>query len=242
MSEKINKSSGIPYYIQLRDIIERRIDSGEFPDGKMPSEYELAKIYDVTKSTIRKALLGLENKDKVYKVRGLGTFVRKPKLELDLAKYISLGKILREKGISERIDLLKKEIIDFDEEISKRFDIKNPSKKVLNIERVRYLNDEPVVIEKLKFNADITKGTIDRASNGMIYSYMVNNLNIHFVSIDEYLEPIVLNKEEAKLLKVRAGFPALLITKISYDANNVWLEYTKTIIRGDRCSYHVKIR
>ena len=60
--------------------------------------------------------------------------------------------------------------------------------------------------------------------------------------IDEYLEPINLRSRESKMLKVKARSAALFISKIAYNHRGAWLEYSNTIIRGDKCRYHVSLK
>ena len=41
---------------------------------------------------------------------------------------------------------------------------------------------------------------------------------------------------------MNANSAALRITKISYDPDGHWLEYSMTIIRGDKCRYHITLK
>ena len=43
MSDAIDKQSPIPYYVQLKRILTAQIKGNRFPDGKLPSEKELAQ-------------------------------------------------------------------------------------------------------------------------------------------------------------------------------------------------------
>jgi GntR family transcriptional regulator len=242
MKDYIDKKSHIPYYAQLKEILVERINNSNFYSGKISSENELAERYSVSVSTVRKALTQLTYEGKIYRIKGIGTYINEPKLEIDIAKYLSLGKILRDKGLIEKIEVTKKEVIDFDNINISGFEINNPSKKAVYIERIRYIHGDPLVMEKLYYNNDTCNQILSNPSNGLLTDYLFKKLNIIFANIDEYLEPIVLRREEAKLMQTRENAAALLITKISYDQNCNWLEFSKTIIRGDKCRSHVKIK
>jgi GntR family transcriptional regulator len=242
MSDRIDKNSPIPYYIQVEELLLDRIKRNEFSDGKLPSENELARTYEITVTTVRKVLAELQRKNKIYKVKGLGSFIQKPKLELDIAKYLSFGRIIREKGLREQIEVIERQVIPFDTSIVEGFEVKNPSKRIINIDRIRYIEDEPLALERLFFNDDLCGSMYAKAADGLIYDYLVKELGINFAHIDEYLEPICLKTEEAKLLAVKAHSPALRITKVSYNHKDVWLEYSRTTIRGDKCRYHVSLK
>jgi len=242
MTDQIDKSSPIPYYVQLKGLLLDKIKANDYADGKLPSENELATQYEITVTTVRKVLAELQSLGKIYKVKGLGSFVKKPKLELDITKYLSFGRMIQEQGLTEEIEVIKREIIDFNSKILNGFEAKNPSSKVININRIRSIDGEPLAIERLFFNADLCGPMFEKAEDSLIYDFLVEDIKITFAHIDEYLEPICLGPSDAKLLNVKTASPALSITKISYDPQDVWLEYSKTTIRGDKCRYHVSLK
>lgn len=70
---------GTAKYMQVRDVIYRRILSGEYPAGSaIHSEPELVNIFGVSKMTIRQALTELEKEGLLYRKQGVGTFVNGP--------------------------------------------------------------------------------------------------------------------------------------------------------------------
>ena len=237
---EINKKDALPYFLQLKEILDNKIANGDYPDKRMESEYKIAEKYKITTATVRKALSELEKEDKIYRVKGLGTFIKERIFDLDIAKYISLGMEIDEKGIPEEIKVLSKKVIDFDEKIFNDYKVYNVSKKILNIERVRYIQNEPLVLEKVFFNDDLLHSVIEVASERLVYNYIVKNLKISIGDYSEFIEPICLNLEESGILKVRKGFPALLIVKVIYDYRENWIVFGKTIIRGDRCRFRIK--
>jgi len=238
----IDKNSAIPYYIQLKQIIEDKINNNSFEDGRLPSEKELSLTYDITVSTVRKVLYDLQISDRIYKKKGLGSFVKKPKIELDITKYLSFGRMVKEKGFSENIDVLKKEIIDFTDNLFNGYTIENAGEQIIHIERVRSIQGEAMAIERLFFNNDICGPMMEKANDKLIYDFLINDLNVNFAEIEEYLEPINLTKQDASILNVKPNSAALLITKLSYDHVKRWLEYSNTIIRGDKCKYYVHLK
>ena len=242
MKGSIDKSSPIPYYVQLKELLLDAIARNAFPDGKLPSEKEIARHYGITVTTVRKVLTDLQNLDKITKVKGLGSFIKKPKLELDIAKYLSFGRILREKGLSEKIEVIRRERIDFSDIALNGHEVQNPSRRVICIERVRSIEGKPLAIERLFFNNDTCGPMMGKASDELIYDFLVRVLKIDFSRIEEYLEPVNLSASDARLLKVKANSAALVITKVSHDQRGAWLEYSTTTIRGDQCRYHVSVK
>lgn len=242
MKQYIDKVLPIPYYAQLKQILLDRIKRGDFPDGKISSENKLADRYEVAVSTVRKTLTQLIYEGKIYRIKGIGTFIKKPKIEIDFTKYLSFGRTLKEKGIKEIIEVKNREVVDFSQIDLRDYEVKDPSKKVVLIERVRKIEGEPIIFERLYYNYDLCSSITNKAANGFIYDYIINNLKIRFSHIEEYVEPVNLDTTESKLLDVKKGMAAFLITKISYADTNEWVEFTSSYIRGDKSRLHVSIR
>lgn len=65
-----------PFYFQIKSILRARILSNELKAGDLvPSEIDLSQEYNVSRGTVRQALLELINEGLIYRIRGKGTFV-----------------------------------------------------------------------------------------------------------------------------------------------------------------------
>lgn len=72
----IDRRSFVPLYVQLRNIIQRQIMSGELPPGSaLSSEPALCRIHAVSRITVRQALGELEAEGFIRREPGRGTFV-----------------------------------------------------------------------------------------------------------------------------------------------------------------------
>lgn len=61
-------------YVTVANRIERRIRAGEFGDGRLPSENDLAGWYGVARMTVRRAHQELIERGLVRVVPGKGTY------------------------------------------------------------------------------------------------------------------------------------------------------------------------
>lgn len=104
---KNNLSIYYNIYLGLKDKIEK----GELKiSSKLPAERELMKIYNVSRTTIRQALLKLENEGLIHKIHGKGNFVSENIIKQELNnfysfndKMLSIGKKPSSKLIDYRI-------------------------------------------------------------------------------------------------------------------------------------------
>jgi GntR family transcriptional regulator, arabinose operon transcriptional repressor len=66
-------------YQEIMDYLEAKIQQQEFrPDDLLPSEFELARQFNVSRITTQKALDELQNNGLIYRIRGKGSFVSEP--------------------------------------------------------------------------------------------------------------------------------------------------------------------
>ncbi len=74
----INPRADRPVYKQLADEIRQMITSGEVPPGEgLPSEPELARRYEVARTTVRQGLSLVANEGLIHSRHGRGWFVRR---------------------------------------------------------------------------------------------------------------------------------------------------------------------
>jgi GntR family transcriptional regulator len=73
----IDHGAAKPVYQQLADILRTRIQSGEFPPGRvLPSEATLMQQYGIARETARKGVRVLKDEGIVHIVQGRGAYVR----------------------------------------------------------------------------------------------------------------------------------------------------------------------
>ena len=74
----IDRSSPVPFYFQLAELLEAEIASGRWQAGmRLPSEPDLCERYGLSRSTIRQALGRLEQRGLIDRRKGEGTFVQR---------------------------------------------------------------------------------------------------------------------------------------------------------------------
>lgn len=72
----LQRDGGVPLYLQVADILKKRIFDGDAPTGSsLPAEPELCAQFNVARGTIRQALGKLEAEGFIRREQGRGTFV-----------------------------------------------------------------------------------------------------------------------------------------------------------------------
>ncbi len=72
----IDRNSPIPIYHQLKTVLQEQIENGLWrPGDRLPTEQELCRMYNISRSPVRQALKELEYEKVILRRPGLGTFV-----------------------------------------------------------------------------------------------------------------------------------------------------------------------
>jgi GntR family transcriptional regulator len=84
--EHLRRTSPVPLYFQLAEILKERIEAGHWPAGeRFPSERELAEEFSISRTVIRPALDLLASDGQLVRIKGRGTFVTPPKVAWPVA-------------------------------------------------------------------------------------------------------------------------------------------------------------
>jgi GntR family transcriptional regulator len=104
----LNRSDAVPLYVQVANIIKKNIHNGELPPGApIPSESQLMKAYDISRITVRNALLRLEYNGEIFKVHGRGSFVSTKKLIDIPSPSSSWRRLMEEQGHNISYELIE---------------------------------------------------------------------------------------------------------------------------------------
>src|SRR5438309_1064492 len=101
MRGEIDRSSPLPAWAQVVQNLRRQIETGRLPGGeRLPSEAELAAIFQLSRITIRQALSRLSSDGMIERRQGVGTFVipRRVAVQHDLSLSSSWRQRFREEG------------------------------------------------------------------------------------------------------------------------------------------------
>jgi GntR family transcriptional regulator, phosphonate transport system regulatory protein len=83
----LERGAGVAVWRQIEQILAAEIAAKGFgEDGRLPSEGELARRFDVNRHTVRRAMLGLAALGLVSVEQGRGTFVQPGAIDYSIGK------------------------------------------------------------------------------------------------------------------------------------------------------------
>ena len=231
------KNSGMPLYLQLKNMLRERIRKEYTPGDLLPPENALVQQYKVSRITVRKAIEELEKEDILIKKQGKGTFVKEQKVVFN-ANYIgSLTRRLAKQNRQLQTSLLEYQTLTGDHPVLHTLQCD----KVLQIKRVRVLDGIPFAIMLNYLVEDRVPGLRERFTTRALYTFLQDEYGLVLHHATETIEAKGADSEEAALLKLEEGFPLLRLHKLSYDADNTPLELSDIVLRSDMYKHQIRL-
>ena len=243
LMSKLSLESDIPLYYQLVNIIRRNITAGTLKPGDvLPSESEMCKNFDISRSTVRQAVSMLEDEGLVVRKQGRGTYVAQPKLHRKTEKLYSYTSEIASLGLTPSSKLVEYDVMEPTPDIVKMLELDNPTTPVYKFSRIRYVDGEALILETSFYPQYLYPNlTRPMLENRSFYSLMYENGYVPYEAVDSY-EAVVLNRREAELLGCRPGSSAFAVQRISRNESGQPYEFTQSLIRGDRVKLDVVLR
>lgn len=243
MDVKINFESPIPYYIQLVNILKEKVQSEVWkPGDQIPGEQDLCELYGVSRTVVRQALLELELEGLINRRKGKGTFISLPKISEGLVqKLTGFYQDMVERGLNPVTRVLHQNVVPASEKVARFLDI-NPGDQVIDILRLRFINDEPIqmVTTYVPFEMCPALASVD-LTNRSLYKFLETECGIFIAKGQRYVEAVLANETEAELLGIERGAPLLMLDSISFSDGDRPIEYYHALHRGDRSRFEVEL-
>lgn len=241
----VTPSSPLPLYYQIKQHIHDCIAQDSLAPGSMiPSERELCELYRVSRSTLRQAIQELIQEGLLERRRGIGTYVAQPKIRHHLGSFSGFSERMRRAGHTPSTRLIEHAIVESatESEIHIKLHLSTGA-PLLRIVRLRLADEEPIMLETVYLPIERLPGLIpEQLANQSLYEVLHTDYNIVICRLCETLEPVVLTSPEAHLLGIAPGLPAMLTTITTFDQHDKPIEYTLSLVRGDRCQYFIEMQ
>lgn len=239
---KIDKSSVVPIYFQLKTLIQEKISSREYPVGMcLPSEREYCEEYGISRMTVRQAISDLVNEGLLRRERGKGTYVTQPKIEQGLQALTSFTEDMKQRNMHAEAQLIHMTICPATSHVSRHLGIE-AGESVYEIARLRLADDEPMAIETAYIPiCNLPNLTEEKVATGSLYALM-RERGIEITHATQTLEASLAKATEATKLKIKNKAPVLLIERTTYASGGQSVEFVKSVYRGDRYKFAIDLR
>ncbi len=204
-------------YIKIKNVIVEQIESGLLPSRqKLPSERKLAESFNTTRVTLRGALSLLEAEGRIYREDRRGWFISPEPLYYDPTQTLNFYNMALAQNRVPKTELVSAEALLATKQATRLLKL-DPFSDVYRIERVRYLEDRPVVyvtnfVRPERFpnllNFDLSQSLTD------IYR---DHFGIEYHKVQYRIVTTTVQDEIAQALRIRPGSPAMLVERKNFD-------------------------
>lgn len=233
--------SPVPLHTQIREALRRSILDGSYPPhSQMPSESQMMERFGVSRITIRQALGDLQKEGLIFKVMGKGSFVAKPKAFQSLSRLQGFGEAMSPSGYETYSMLLSAREVEAGPLVAQRLSVAEGS-TVFEIQRLRYLNREPISVDVSYFPLEIGQRLAqeDLATRD-IFVILENDLGHNLTHADVQIEAISAEATLGRHLGMDEGSPLLRIERLTY-AGERPIDFEFLYYRGDAFQYRLRI-
>jgi GntR family transcriptional regulator len=238
----INYKSEIPLYVQVKDALFKRIQSGEWKGNEnIPAEKTLEIEYGVSRPTITKAIKILINEGYLQRKRGVGTFVLPKRIIRDAQKLVSFTSEMKKRGFEVNTLVLESEIKEAGR-VAEKLQL-NKKDLVLKIVRIRTVEGEPISIQSSYvpfsyFPSNTTGESFNQLDS--LYELLENEYNLNIVYAEDEIVAVPADHTQRQLLKLNRNCPLLSVRRTSYLDDASVIEYCEMFFPADKYAYHVK--
>lgn len=212
----LDRDSGVPLYVQIRELIRLGISQGTWRVGEvLPTEEELAGALRVSRGTVRQALTRLVQEGLVVRQRRLGTrVVRVP--EAGGLVFVSPFRAIQAAGMSPRVQVLALETRRTPQRVLRAWGAGAGARGyrwAVYFDRVFWAGQESVArgaswVPASRFGRLVNMDLSQRA----FLEVLSREFGVIITRIDERMELTAMSPENARLLGTPTGSPCLAVT------------------------------
>ncbi|WP_025675706.1 trehalose operon repressor [Paenibacillus polymyxa] len=226
-------------FLQIYQEYSGRIQTGELaPGSKMPSENELAREYNTSRETVRKALHLLAQNGYIHKIKAKGSFV------LDIGRMdFPIGGLVSFKEMSERIGrksqtiVHKNQLIPVPDDIATHLEIDKDKYLVWEVIRAREIEGECVILDKDYFRSDIVPVLTEEISRESIYEYLEGELHLPISYAKKVVSVEDADEEDRKLMDLQNYTHVVVVRNYVYLEDTTLFQYTESRHRLDKFQF-----
>lgn len=241
MFNPIDRDKPQKLYVQLYGLLKEKVEKGEWSVGsQIPTEDELCKLYEVSKATVKLAVLELARQGYLKRQQGKGTFVCKRVISEGLTMSASFEEMMLEAGIAFSTEVLAHTILMPTEDLDSKLAV-NDDQHLIYIKRLRSVEQEPVLLQEAYIPRHVCPQLMEEdVAGNSLFKLFEKKFGIPITKVKDYIEIAHVNENEAGLLHLERDSAALLLTQQFY-SGEMLIMYMRSLKRPDRFKFYIEL-
>jgi DNA-binding GntR family transcriptional regulator len=231
----VDRSSPVPLYYQVAQVLERAIEAGDLvPGDRLENEISFAGRLGLSRPTMRRAIQYLVDRGLLVRKRGIGTqvvhrAVRRP------VELTSLYDDLAQEGRHPTTDVLRLAETPASDSVAHALGVAS-GEPVVTLERLRHADGAPLALLRNHLPAGIVRLTEESMrANGLYRIMRAAGIRLHLAS--QVIGARSATAAEARLLAESRGAPLLTMRRTVYDDSGRVVEHGDHVYRASVYSF-----
>lgn len=206
-------------YVKIKDAIVEQIESGLLsPRQKLPAERKLAESFDTTRVTLREALSLLEAEGRIYREDRRGWFISPAPLKYDPTQSLNFPNMALAQNRVPKTEVVIAKSILANKQAANLLSLQ-PFSDVYRVDRVRYLEDRPVVYVTNYIRPELFPNLLDFDLSNSLTDIYREHFGAVYQKTRYRISTSTFLGETAQALRATSGTPAMVVERINYDKN-----------------------
>jgi GntR family transcriptional regulator len=231
----LDNHSFVPFYAQIVGHVRSLVKNNKLREGRIfCSEGDLARVLGISKMPVRQAFQKLRSEGLLVIAKGKRPVIGSGRVPWNFQQLRGFSEEMRRRGLVPSAQLLSLNLQEPELEVAQALKL-TPGEQVYSVRRLRFVNAEPVALVTsflpARIFAGIDKQDLEKRS---LYDIFERTYNRKLQRAEEVIGAITANASDAMVLQAEPGSPLLLIKETTYDGQNIPIEYSVSLLRGDR--------
>jgi GntR family transcriptional regulator len=231
----IDGDSFVPYYVQIVDQVRELIKKKKLGQGQtFCSEGDIAAALSISKMPVRQAFQKLKSEGLLIIAKGKRPVVGSGRVPWNFQQLRGFSEEMRRRGLVPSARVLSMNLEQPELEVAQALKLAS-GERVYCARRLRSVNGDPVAIVTSYLPARIFAG-IDKLDleHQSLYAILEGKYKRKLQWAEEIIGAMSAGADEAVILETSPGSALLVIRETTYDTQNVAIEYSLSLLRGDR--------
>lgn len=236
---KIDRTSPVPLYHQLAEQLAAAIDTGMLkPGDPFENELSLAERLDLSRPTVRRAIIELVTRGLLVRRRGIGTTVAQEVIHRR-NELTSLYEDLASRGHTPLTEVLDFDTETVDQRAAQALGLP-ATEPLVYLQRLRSTEEGPMAVLKNWFPPNLADLDPEAIASHGLYSLLRDRGIIPAVG-HQIIGARPAAPEERRLLDLHRNDPVLTMSRRAYDAAGKAVEFGDHCYRYDRYKFDITV-
>lgn len=236
---EIDRQAKTPLYLQLATILRDYVAGRGTQSTAIPSERDIAARFGLARMTVRQAIDSLVSAEVLDRVVGLGTFVHRPKVDLQV-KLTSYSEEMQRRGMVPDAKVLDFELVAAGASVARELQL-HEGQLVVRFRRLLLADGEPMSVDENFIPAYRVPGLTDDPPPTSLYNVLGERYGLVMEWGEDMIEAAAAAPAIARQLKVENGAPLLKIQRHAF-VSGVLVDYSVSYYRADRYKLWVPLQ